>query len=98
VAVTRLAWFLVVVLAGCSGDTPPDVDANPAGPRCSKQLYDLCAQEHDCDSNICFPIGGTQICTQGCGPGAPCPDQNGQPVTCDTDGRCAPAAPNMCHL
>lgn len=92
--------FVVAVLAACSGDTPANVDANPLGPRCSKQLYDLCAEEHDCDSMVCqnFAADGFQVCSTGCVSGTPCPDdRSGSPAEC-VSGVCKPSAPNMCHL
>jgi hypothetical protein len=91
----------LAVLAACRGDTPPEIDANPAGPRCSKMTYDLCVEEHDCDSNMChnFAGDGFQVCTQACGAASPCPvDKNGTPGTCNGMGICKPSAPNMCHL
>jgi hypothetical protein len=96
--------LLVATLAGlaaaCSGDKPPEVDANPAGPRCSMQLYDLCIEEHACTSNTCqnFASAGFQVCSQGCDPQTPCPaDVTGAAGTCDSN-LCRPAMPNMCHL
>lgn len=90
----------VVVVAACSGDTPPAIDANPLGPRCSKQPYDLCIEEHDCTSNLCqnFAADGFQVCTQSCDTENPCPDdRSGAPAACES-GICKPSAPNMCHL
>ena len=87
-----------VLLAACSGNAPPDVDAHPLGPLCSKQLYDSCTEEHDCDSGVCQNFGTFQVCSQSCGAGNPCPaDKSGSPGTCD-NGACKPSAPNMCHL
>lgn len=96
-----MRYLLVASLvAGCSGDTPPAIDANPAGPRCSMQVYDLCNEEHDCTSNICqnFAAAGFQVCTQGCDAANPCPDdRSSAPGTCES-GLCVPSAANMCHL
>lgn len=92
--------LVAVVLAACSGDTPPNIDANPAGPRCSMQLYDLCIEEHDCATMICqnFAADGFQVCSQACGAGMPCPaDRTGAAGTCES-GVCKPSTPNMCHL
>ena len=93
--------LVAFVLAGCSGETPPNIDANPAGPRCSKVTYDLCAEEHDCTSMVCQNFGaeGFQVCSQACvAGGAPCPkDRTGTEGTCD-NGVCKPGVPNMCHL
>ena len=92
--------LVAVIVAGCSGDKPTEVDANPAGPRCSMQLYDLCFEEHDCTTAMCvnFAAQGFQVCTQGCSVDIPCPpDKSGAAGTCD-QGLCRPAEPNMCHL
>jgi hypothetical protein len=94
-----LAVF-VGMLAGCSGETPPNIDANPLGPRCSKQVYDLCAEEHDCTMMVCqnFAADGLQVCSQGCATGLPCPkDRTGVEGTC-VSGVCKPSVANMCHL
>ena len=92
--------LVAVVLAGCSGDTPSQIDANPAGPKCSMQVYDLCLEEHDCTSVICqnFATAGFQVCTVACDANNPCPaDKSGAAGTCES-GVCKPSAPNMCHL
>lgn len=92
---------VAVLLAACSGDQVDSVDANPAGPRCSNVVYDLCREEHDCASMICQNFGaeGFQVCSQGCVEGGtPCPDdRSGAPGTC-AGGVCRPSAPNRCHL
>ena len=88
------------MLVSCSGETPPNVDANPAGPRCSMQLYDSCGEEHDCASMICqnFSADGFQVCSQACGASLPCPaDRSGSPAECFS-GVCKPSLPNMCHF
>lgn len=92
--------LVAALLAGCSGETPPMIDANPLGPRCTKQVYDLCSEEHDCDSMVCqnFAADGIQVCSQACNDSLPCPDdRNGAPGTCES-GVCKPAVANMCHL
>jgi hypothetical protein len=90
----------VVLLAACSGETPPMIDANPLGPACNKATYDLCVEEHDCDSMNCinFAAEGFQVCTVACSTSTPCPDdKSGSPGTC-SNNICVPSAPNMCHL
>lgn len=88
-------------LAACSGDKPADVDANPAGPMCTKAVYDLCSTEHDCTSGVChyFMAEGFMVCTQSCDANNPCPnDKSGTAGTCNSMGICKPSAANMCHL
>ena len=92
--------MLAILVAACSGETPPNIDANPLGPRCSKQVYDLCAEEHDCMTMVCqnFAADMLQVCSKGCGPGIPCPaDRTGAQGTCEA-GACKPSVANMCHL
>ena len=99
--VMRCAWLLLLVSSACAGDAPANVDANPLGPMCSKLLYDLCSEEHDCTSGNChnFMNEGFQVCTQTCNDQAPCPaDRNGTPGECNAMGICKPSAANMCHL
>ncbi|HEY5923432.1 MAG TPA: hypothetical protein VIV11_17250 [Kofleriaceae bacterium] len=91
---------IAILLAGCGGGEPPaNVDAHPGGPLCSKQLYDHCIEEHDCESGICQPFGAFTVCTTACTPtGTACPDdKSGAPAACDNNA-CKPSAPNMCHL
>jgi len=88
------------LLAACSGGgAPPGIDAHPGGPLCSKQIYDLCVEEHDCDTLICQPFDMFSVCTTGCTSGTiDCPmDKSGAKGACD-NGLCKPIAPNMCHL
>jgi hypothetical protein len=92
-----LAFLLV--LAACSGDNPPNVDADPRGPKCSGSAYDLCADEHNCGTAapMChlFQAEGFQVCTLGCTQGGTaCPGSG----TCNAMGICVPTAANMCHL
>jgi hypothetical protein len=96
----RRLLVAVVLLTACKGETPPEIDANPLGPRCTTVAYDLCAEEHDCTSMICqnFAAEGFQVCSQACTAGVSCPpDRSGAEGTCD-NGVCKPSAPNMCHL
>jgi hypothetical protein len=92
--------LVAIVLGACSGDTPQQIDANPLGPMCSKQTFDLCNEEHDCMSNNCQNFTTFQVCTVACTANDPCPkDKSGSPAECDTaSGLCKPSAPNMCHL
>lgn len=94
------ALLFLSVLAACAGDKPADVDANPAGPMCTKAAYDLCTTEHDCTSGVCHSFSGEfMVCTQSCDGSNPCPnDKSGSPGTCNAMGICKPSAPNMCHL
>jgi hypothetical protein len=93
--------LILLALVACSGDEPPSPDADPRGPLCSKQTFDLCSTEHDCTSGVCraFIAENYMICTQACDTANPCPkDKNGAVGVCD-QGVCKPAAgPNMCHL
>ena len=97
----RLVIALLLVVA-CEGSKPKEVDADPRGPRCGANVYDLCLEEHDCitdaGTGTCqnFPTQGFQVCSVACGTGCPV-DKSGQPGTCD-QGACRPSAPNMCHL
>jgi hypothetical protein len=98
-----LSLALALGLSGCSGNSPAEVDADPRGPTCTKQPYDLCGTEHDCTSGNCrpFPAEGFQVCTQSCTPGdnTSCPQPMTGMAVCDaTTSLCKPAAPNHCHL
>src|SRR5262245_40572545 len=96
----RTLALVVVLLAACSGDAPPAIDANPLGPLCSKMTYDLCLEEHDCVLGVCqtFTAQNFQVCTVPCGAGCP-NDKTGAAGVCDPDTMsCRPSAPNMCHL
>jgi hypothetical protein len=91
---------IALLVAACGGgNAPPNVDAHPLGPLCSKQLFDLCIEEHDCDTGRCLSFGDMPVCTQTCvAGGEPCPpDKSGAAATCE-NGFCKPSAPNMCHL
>ena len=95
----RILAFVVVLASACSGDNPPNIDADPRGPMCTGVAYDNCASEHDCDGNapICklFQADGFQVCTLSCTPGGTaCPGG----ATCNAMSVCEPTAANMCHL
>ena len=101
----RFVVVLAALLAGvgaCKGDAPADIDANPAGPACTKALYDLCVEEHDCTSGVCknFEASGFQVCSQPCDPTSnPCPnDSTGAPAEWNAMKICKPAAATMCPL
>ncbi len=85
------------LLGACAGD-----DAAGAPVSCTKQLYDSCREEHDCDTANCKPFNGDGItvCTQTCTPGdnATCPPQGGVEVECNTMGICKPPMANACDL
>ena len=96
-----LSTALALSLFACSGSTPPEVDADPRGPACTKAVYDLCATEHDCMSANChlFMADGFQVCTTTCDANNPCPAQPaGGSATCNPMGICKPTAANHCHL
>jgi hypothetical protein len=97
-----LVWMVAIALGACAGSKPPEIDANPNGPACSGQLYDLCYTEHDCPNGSChnFTGDGFMVCTTGCAPGddTACTAPGGQAGTCNAMGLCKPAAPNTCHL
>ena len=91
---------IAILLSACGGGSaPPNIDANPLGPLCSKQTYDLCSEDHDCESpDTCFNFPEFQVCSRACSASMPCPtDKNGAAAACD-NGVCKPSEPNMCHL
>jgi len=94
ISISNLALALVLVLSACAGDAPGDVTR-----KCTKSLYELCITEHDCMSNNClqFAADGYQICTVGCDASNPCPDLNGEAVSCDMNV-CKPPAPIECEV
>jgi hypothetical protein len=99
----RLIPVLIALgLWGCSGDSPPAIDADPNGPKCTQALYDVCATEHDCMSAMChlFMADGFQVCTQACtvGDNTSCPQPVNGTATCNNMGICKPSAANACHL
>ena len=92
------SFAIALWLMACEGGSPPEIDANPAGPRCSGMTYDLCIEEHDCENMMCksFEAQSFVVCTLPCGTGCP-PDKSGAAGVCD-NGVCRPSAPNMCHF
>jgi hypothetical protein len=88
----RIPIIAVLLVAACAGDSPP------ATGRCTGQLFQPCAEEHDCGSMVCqnFAVEAFQVCSQLCGTDLPaCPDGS----TCDdVVGTCKPAAPDECTL
>ena len=96
ISISKLAPALVLglILGACAGDSPA-----PITRKCTKSLYELCITEHDCTSNNCreFAAEGYTICTVGCDAANPCPDLNGEPVTCNMNV-CKPSAPVECEV
>ena len=91
----RILMMFALALGACAGDAP-----GPGGtPNCTKAVYDVCVTEHDCTSNNCrtFAAEGFQACTQACDMANPCPDQDGQAVTCDM-GVCKPPMATDCKV
>ncbi len=98
--------LFVALLAACNAGTnsPPAADAPkpidaPAGVKCTKALYDPCADNTGCLSANCklFNGAGFQVCTQACSAAMPCPAQAGQAApTCNNMGICKPVAANAC--
>ena len=67
---------------------------------CTNATYDPCTSAAQCTSGICqtFAAAGIEVCTVNCTPGdsTTCPQQNGQPATCNNMGICKPSAANVC--
>ncbi len=84
---------IAMLLTACTGDAPKDTG-------CTGAIYDPCNSEHDCANMMCLPFGTFTSCTQACtaGDNTTCPKQNGMAATCNANGLCEPAAPNMCKL
>lgn len=82
-------------LAACAGDAP----GSSGTPNCTQALYDVCVTEHDCMSGNCFNFATAafQACTQACDAATPCPDQDGQAVTCE-GGVCQPPMATDCKV
>lgn len=89
----RNAWMLAVLAIGCAGD---EVDSGLSP--CTGALYDACSTEHQCMSQDCRVVGTVQTCTQSCNASTPCPDLDGEPVTCNAGGVCEPDAPRACKI
>ena len=89
-----LSLGLLLLSGACAGDSP-----DPVVRKCTKSLYELCITEHDCTSNNClnFANDGYKICTVGCDASNPCPDLNGEAVSC-TANVCKPAEPVECEV
>ncbi len=94
ISISNLALALVLVLGACAGGSPDPIERE-----CTKALYEVCVTEHDCMSMDCrqFAAEGYQICTVGCDAANPCPDLNGEPVTCEANA-CKPSAPVECEV
>ncbi|HEY4059063.1 MAG TPA: hypothetical protein VGM39_20750 [Kofleriaceae bacterium] len=90
-----LAWLPAVVvtasITACSGDS---VDQSNT---CTGAVYDPCLTEHDCMSVDCRVINSELTCTQACSAATPCPDLDGQAVTCGVGGICEPPHPRDCE-
>jgi len=91
----RNAWMLAaIVVAGCAGD-----ETDPGGvPFCTGAVYDTCTNEHECISMDCRVVGSVEVCTQSCSTTVPCPDFNGEPVTCNAGGLCEPTVARECRV
>jgi hypothetical protein len=65
---------------------------------CTGMIYDACnpASSNCQGSTTCktFTGSGFSVCTPTCDGANPCPNQNGNPVTCNGMGICKPSAPN----
>ncbi len=84
----------IVILGACAGD-----ETDQGGlPLCTGAAYDSCANEHECMSGDCRVVGSAQMCTQLCDASQPCPDLNGEPVTCNAGGLCEPSSARECRL
>jgi hypothetical protein len=85
---------------GGGGGGMAQPDAGTAQAACTNVAYDPCTSADQCASGNCqlFQQAGIQVCTTTCTPGdaTTCPQQNGQPVSCNNMGICRPAAANTC--
>lgn len=89
------AWMLAaIVMVGCAGD---EVDTGGL-PYCTGAVYDTCTNEHECVSQDCRVVGTVQTCTQSCSATVPCPDFDGEPVTCNVGGVCEPPMARACRI
>ncbi len=85
---------IVVIGSGCAGD-----ETDPGGtPACTGAVYDQCTTEHECTSQDCRVVGTVQLCAQSCSATAPCPDLDGEPVSCNAGGLCEPSAARECRV
>ncbi len=86
--------------SGSGSGSNMDMPVGGAAVACTNAAYDPCTTAADCTSGNCqlFQQAGIQVCTQTCTPGdaTTCPQQNGQPVQCNTMGICRPDAANTC--
>jgi hypothetical protein len=75
-------------------------DGGTGAPACTNAVYDPCTSPDQCTSGNCqlFQQAGIQVCTQTCTPGdaTTCPQQDGQPASCNNMGICRPLAANTC--
>jgi hypothetical protein len=98
--------FVAVAALGCGGESEATVDAKTIEvvPHvCDGRAYDPCtdtAGATDCMSGLVCRFYMQQnftICSPLCDANTPCPpDQQGNPVTCNQNGRCRSNAPNVC--
>ena len=87
--------LVIVIVGACAGDETDEGNTPP----CTGALYDTCTNEHECMSNDCRPIGGTEMCTQACSAALPCPAEiDDTPVTCGAGGICEPSKPHVCRV
>jgi hypothetical protein len=92
-ASSRTLLVAIVTIAGCAGD-----ETDTGGiPLCTGAAYDTCSNEHECMSQDCRVVGTVQSCTQSCSASMPCPDLDGEPVTCNAGGLCEPTAARACR-
>ena len=86
-------------------DAPPPAIDSPPARACDGRAYDPCQDTvgwTDCMSGMeCrfFMGDGITECTPACDTATPCPnDENGNPVACNTMGRCKANPPSSCTL
>ena len=95
-----LITAVALLVAACTGDAPSGDRA------CAGNLYDTCADEHECMSGNChtFASQSFQVCSANCtvGDDAPCmTTADGRKATCAAiaggpAGICTPPAANAC--
>ena len=102
-----LLTLAIATMAACGGDDAavPDASGVDASTTlCTGEAYDSCQDTTswtDClDGMECrvFGTAGITICTPTCDVNNPCPDQDGQPITCNMMGKCRGTAANACEL